>query len=215
MVQLSHPHLSTGNTVALTIWTFVGKVKLCFLICCLALSNFSFKEKAPFNFMAVVTVYSDFEAQENKICHSFPLFHLYLPWSDGTRCHDLIFLKAFSLYSFTFIKKLFSSSSSLSAISVVSSASLKLNCRPGNSWRMLTQPMAFITKKSQHSSRLEARFLILWDLNKNWLAFPTSHFVEIQWCPQGFFKFQGVRVLVPSSSDFLLPRFSSLLIQAT
>ena len=67
----------------------------------------------------------------------------------------------------------------------------------------------------KHSSRLEARFLILWDLNKNWMAFPTSHFVEIQWCPQGFFKFQGVRVLVPSSSDFLLPHFSSLLIQAT
>ena len=27
-----------------------------------------------FNFMAAVTVYSDFGAQENKICHCFPLF---------------------------------------------------------------------------------------------------------------------------------------------
>ena len=26
MVQLSHPHMTTGNTIALTIWTFVGKV---------------------------------------------------------------------------------------------------------------------------------------------------------------------------------------------
>ena len=26
MVQLSHPYLDTGNTMALTIWTFVGKV---------------------------------------------------------------------------------------------------------------------------------------------------------------------------------------------
>ena len=26
MVQLSHPHMTTGKTVALTIWTFVGKV---------------------------------------------------------------------------------------------------------------------------------------------------------------------------------------------
>ena len=26
MVQLSHPHMTTGKTVALTRWTFVGKV---------------------------------------------------------------------------------------------------------------------------------------------------------------------------------------------
>ena len=214
MVQLSHPHMTTGNTIALTIWTFVGKVMLCFLICCVGLS-ISFKEKVRFNFMVVVTVHSDFEAQGNKIRHCFPLFRLYLPWSDGTRCHDLSFLKSFSLYSFTFIKKQLFSSSSLSAISVVSSASTKLNCGPGNSWRRLAQPITFISKKSQHSSWLKARFLILWDLNKNWLAFPTSHLMEIQWCPQGFFKFQWVRVLVPSSSDFLLPSLSSLLIQAT
>ena len=28
MVQLSHPHMPTGKTMALTIWTFVGKVML-------------------------------------------------------------------------------------------------------------------------------------------------------------------------------------------
>ena len=27
MVQISHPHMITGKTVSLTIWTFVGKVK--------------------------------------------------------------------------------------------------------------------------------------------------------------------------------------------
>ena len=37
VVQLSHPHMTTGKTVALTIQTFDGKV-LCFLICCLGLS---------------------------------------------------------------------------------------------------------------------------------------------------------------------------------
>ena len=26
MVQLSHPYLTTGKTIALTIWTFVGRV---------------------------------------------------------------------------------------------------------------------------------------------------------------------------------------------
>ena len=34
-VQLSHPYMTTGKTMALTRWTFVGKVSLCFLICCL------------------------------------------------------------------------------------------------------------------------------------------------------------------------------------
>ena len=35
IVQLSHPYITTGKTIALTRWTFVGKVMLCFLICCL------------------------------------------------------------------------------------------------------------------------------------------------------------------------------------
>ena len=38
MVQLSHPHMTTGKTIAFTMWTFVGKC-LCFLICCLGLSQ--------------------------------------------------------------------------------------------------------------------------------------------------------------------------------
>ena len=35
IVQLSHPYMTTGKTIVLTRWTFVGKVSLCFLICCL------------------------------------------------------------------------------------------------------------------------------------------------------------------------------------
>ena len=36
MVQLAHPYMTTGKNIALTRWTFVGKVmSLCFLICCL------------------------------------------------------------------------------------------------------------------------------------------------------------------------------------
>ena len=38
------------------------------------------------------TVCSGFIAQEDKICHCFHFFLFYLPWSDGTRCHDLSFL---------------------------------------------------------------------------------------------------------------------------
>ena len=36
IVQLSHPYMTTGKTIALTRWTFVGNV--CFLICCLGWS---------------------------------------------------------------------------------------------------------------------------------------------------------------------------------
>ena len=38
IVQLSYPYITTGKTIALTIWTFVEKVSLCFLICCLGWS---------------------------------------------------------------------------------------------------------------------------------------------------------------------------------
>ena len=38
IVQLSHPNMTTGKTIALTRWTFVGKVCLCFLTRCLGWS---------------------------------------------------------------------------------------------------------------------------------------------------------------------------------
>ena len=37
--------------------------------------------------MAAITICSDFGAQKNKVSHCFPI---YLLWSDGNRCHDLI-----------------------------------------------------------------------------------------------------------------------------
>ena len=35
--------------------------------------------------MAAVTICRDFGAQENKICHCFHPFPIYLPWSDGEK----------------------------------------------------------------------------------------------------------------------------------
>ena len=35
IVQLSYPYMTTGKTIALTRWTFIGKVMFWFLICCL------------------------------------------------------------------------------------------------------------------------------------------------------------------------------------
>ena len=79
--------------------------------------------------MAIVTVHSDFGAAENKICHCLYFFPFYLPWSD-MEIMILVFWMvsfkpAFSLSSFTLIKRLFSSSS-LYTIRVVSSAYLRL-----------------------------------------------------------------------------------------
>ena len=36
--------------------------------------SFSSKEQASFNFMAPFTIYSDFGAQESKVCHCFPIY---------------------------------------------------------------------------------------------------------------------------------------------
>ena len=59
MVQLSHPYMTTGKTIALTIWTCVGRVtSLLFNM----LSSFSSKEQASFNFMAAITVCNNFGA---------------------------------------------------------------------------------------------------------------------------------------------------------
>ena len=38
IVQLSHPHMITGKSIALTRWTTVGKVMFLILICCLGCS---------------------------------------------------------------------------------------------------------------------------------------------------------------------------------
>ena len=72
MVQLSHPYLTTGKTIALTRQTFVGKVtSLLFHILSRFFHSFSSKEQASFNFMTAVSIRSDFGAQENKVSHFF------------------------------------------------------------------------------------------------------------------------------------------------
>ena len=41
--------------------------------------NFSSKDQAPFNFMAAVTICSDFGAPKNKVSYCFHGFPIYLP----------------------------------------------------------------------------------------------------------------------------------------
>ena len=80
IVQLSYLYMTTGKIIALSIWTFVGKVMSLFLntLSRFVIAFFS-EEQESFNFMAAVTVHSDFGAQENKICHCFHFFPIYLP----------------------------------------------------------------------------------------------------------------------------------------
>ena len=92
IVQLSHPYMTTGKTIALTRWTFVSKV-MSLLFNMLSRLAITFLPRSKhINLMAAVTICSDFGAQKNKVWHCFHCFPIYLPWHDGTRCHDLHFL---------------------------------------------------------------------------------------------------------------------------
>ena len=130
MVQLSHPYLITGKTIALTRCTFVSKV-ISLLFNMLSRSVITFLPRSMCLLILSLKSPSAVILEPPKIvCHCFHCFPIYLPWSDGTRCHDLrfwmlSFKPTFSLSSFTFLKRLFSASS-LSAIRVVSSAYLRL-----------------------------------------------------------------------------------------
>ena len=131
MVQLSHLYMTTGKTIALTIWTFVSKV-MSLLVNKLSRLVIAFLPRSTCHRISwLQSPSADFGAQENKVCLCFHCFPIYLPWSDGTGCQDLSFLMlsfklAFSLCSFTFIKQLFKSSSSFFAVGVVSSSYLNL-----------------------------------------------------------------------------------------
>ena len=50
------------------------------------------RNKSFLNFVAAVTIHSDFRVQENKNPLLFPLFPRLFAMSDGIRCHDLSFL---------------------------------------------------------------------------------------------------------------------------
>ena len=79
----SNSHIYTGKTLALTRLTFVGKI-MSLLFNTLSRLVIAFSPRSSFfsksfNFMATVTICSDFGAQENKACHSFHCFPIDLP----------------------------------------------------------------------------------------------------------------------------------------
>ena len=130
IVQLSHPYMTTGKTIALTRRTFVGKVM-----------------SLLFNMLPRLVI--TFLPRSKHLLISWCSHHLHWFWSlqkiksatvstvSPSICHEVMgsdamilvfwmmsFKPTFSLSSFTFINRLFSSS--LSAIRVVSSAYLRL-----------------------------------------------------------------------------------------
>ena len=78
-VQLSHPYMTTGKTIALTTLTFVSKVMS-------LLFNMMFRFVIAFlsriKHLLILWLQSpsaDFGSKENKICHCFHFFPIYLP----------------------------------------------------------------------------------------------------------------------------------------
>ena len=68
IVQFSHPYMTTGKTIALTRQTFVDKVTSLYF------NMLSRLVITSFNFMAAITICSDFGAQKNKVSHCFPIY---------------------------------------------------------------------------------------------------------------------------------------------
>ena len=90
MVQASHPYMTTRKPRAWTIQTFVSKV-MSLLFNTLSRLVIAFLPRRKHLLISCLQLPSAVisGAQENEVCHCFHCFPIYLPWSDGTRCHDL------------------------------------------------------------------------------------------------------------------------------
>ena len=92
IVQLSHPYNAPGKTITLTRWTFVGKV-MSLLFNMLSWLVIAFLPRSKRLLISWLQSPSAVILGPPKIVsHCFHSFFIYLPWSDGTRCHDLHFL---------------------------------------------------------------------------------------------------------------------------
>ena len=97
MLQLSHPYMTTIKTIALTIWLFVSKV-ISLLFNMLSRFVIAFLPRSKCLLISwLQSLSSDFGAQENKVCHYFHCFPIYLPSGHISRSLDI--------YSFNLKKK--------------------------------------------------------------------------------------------------------------
>ena len=99
-VQLSHPYMTTGKTVALTRRTFVGKV-MSLLFNMLSRLVTVFLPRSKDLLISWLQSPSAVILEPPKIKSlTFPLFPHLFAWSDRTRCHDLRFLNVELLANF-------------------------------------------------------------------------------------------------------------------
>ena len=82
LVQLSHPYMTTGKTIALTRQTFVGKV-MSLLFNMLSRFVIAFLPRSKYLLISWLQSPSAVILEPKKIvCHCFHCFSIYLPWSD-------------------------------------------------------------------------------------------------------------------------------------
>ena len=92
IVQLSHPYMNTGKTIALTGRTFVGKVTS-LLFNMLSRLVITFLPRSKHLLISRLQSPTAVILEPKKtVCHCFQFFPIYLPWSDGTGCHGLSFM---------------------------------------------------------------------------------------------------------------------------
>ena len=93
IVQLSHPYMTTGKIIALTRWTFVGKVmSLLFnMLSRLLIAYLPRSKHLPISWLPSPSAVT-WKPKTIKSVTGSIVSHLYLPWSDGTGCHDVSFL---------------------------------------------------------------------------------------------------------------------------
>ena len=85
--------MTTGKTIALTRWTFVGKLMSLFfnMLSRLVITLLPKRKHLLISWLhSALAVILD--PPQIKVCHCFQCFPIYFPWSDGIRCHDLSFL---------------------------------------------------------------------------------------------------------------------------
>ena len=80
IVQLSHSYMTTGKTIALTRWTFVGKV-MSLLFNMLSRLVIAFLPRSKYLLISWLQSPSAviLEPSQNKLCHCFHCFAIYLP----------------------------------------------------------------------------------------------------------------------------------------
>ena len=212
IVQLSHSYMTTGKTIALTRWTFVDKV-MCLLFNMLSRLVKTILPRSKCLLISLLQSPSEVILNPRKIKSAT------VSTVSSSICHEVMGLDAiilafwmlsfkptFSLSSFTFIKRLFSSFS-LSAMRVVSSAYLSL---------LIFLPASLIPAYASSSPE----FLMIYSeykLNKqgdNIQPWPTPFLAWIQsvvlcqvltvasWLPYRFLKRQVMWSGIPISFKF-------------